>query len=190
MLLEKLVDGTMFPRKMMKQFYPDPTDKEKLKNLSDELKDAYYIFIKDFATCTSKHWRKYLNNLKDGNGTYHSHFTLSDEVFTFWFIYHQYEEEEHNAKEIHSMGREKWAEIYKSRPKGGEQFVKKNLPVYIKMYEMLKAFRDEGTVFHYFEKLFWEKFNQNKKSRKKRSIEDQLIEGKMPSAFVVPDDFS
>ena len=88
-----MMNGTMFPLDSICEFYTDGSNDNPNWTISEEIKEHYFIYIYDFCSFVSSHWKKYLKKVMQQNAAiFTKQLRTSDEAFTQWYIMVTYDE--------------------------------------------------------------------------------------------------
>ena len=122
----------------------------------DEVKDAWYSFLKEFCALVSYEWSDYLDNLFTAeNATFLGSLTISDEAFTEWTIHCKYEEMVTESESIASYGKEHWQATRRKRKRGiHDSRAKMNL--YLQLYRKIEQNRKNHLVNKQWQQIFFE----------------------------------
>ena len=144
----------MFDKSMFDEFYKFEYAED--FSVKEEVKKAYYEFIKKFCTLTSPTWREYLKLLDiSKDGKYGEHLTPSDEVFTYWYLYYFYDEAVRNVEYM----KEKDIELKdfpkkKPKDKGVKHMSSQYITEHAKLYSKLEEHRRNKDAYKFWQNIF------------------------------------
>lgn len=157
----------MFDEKYLDQFY----NRDFLTNpdrVTDEFKQAYFMYIDVFCKTTSSFWRKYINNeliLRD-DGHYTPNLTPSDEALTLWLLQEEIPKAKLDADLISTVGQEEWNKTREKRKRGQHNTVAKQSN-YVGFYNKIRLVRNDSDAFEFWKNLY---FNDLFSSRRNDEI--------------------
>ena len=95
---------------LLDDFYTFSESESDPFDVSEEVKDAYFIFIKDFCPMVSSTWKKYLSKYCENRDTasFVLQSTRSDEAYSYWLIRCLYTKVQGDAQFIKANGMKKW----------------------------------------------------------------------------------
>jgi hypothetical protein len=175
----KLVDGTIIDVSLFNQFYTyeesDNVEDGSTFDVSDEVKHAYFIFIKDFCPMVSSHWRKYINHkcLVRETATYLNQLTRSDEAFSYWLILCLEPRVASDFKLISENGMKKWNDDRK-KGKGGKHDSNVKFDEYIKIFNKIDMLRNNEKAYAFWMDIFFDQFFKEYQKKKNIQKEDGL----------------
>ena len=182
---EKLLDNNMFDISLMEEFYKYDANIE----VSDDVKNAYFIFINDFCTMVSSYWKKYLRDHCDDRekATFQMQLTRSDEAFTYLVLICHYEKRVEDAKLIQQVGFQSWNED-RLKGKSGKHEIQTNRDIYVTMFNKITQHRSNQAAYDYWCNIFFDKYFELKpamsKSNRKELIPSvNLISVPVPTSF-------
>lgn len=121
------------------------TDKDGKLEMSPEAEEEYFVFIFEFCSCTSHHWKNYLKVLMNcPEGTFRNKLTKSDEAFTAWYLFN-------SAKTLESYI-EKSAFEGKFKTPKGHKYACYNYDVYTELHNRVEHFRKNEAAYNELQK--------------------------------------
>ena len=163
--LDRLINGTMFDKNLLDEFYKfeDSNDFE----VKTEVKEAYFVFIKEFVTLVSPHWKSHLKCIKNRDlAKFGEDLTPSDEVFTFWFLKYNYDKEKRNADIIKATSEKLFKEKQKEQVVRGRHKSLEYYSEYLDIHEDLVKHRKNTRAYEEWQNIF---FDQHLSELKKKS---------------------
>ena len=158
----------------------------------DEVKSAYYIFIKDFCPLVSAHWRIYLGKLCKNRDTasFVNQLTKSDEAFTYWLIKCLIKKVEADIKFINEHGIQKWNSVRK-KGKGGKHDSNVRFDEFIKIFQKVDTLRNNEQAYKFWMDIFFNQFFKDYKQPKANKTDDHInISGASNKMIEIPKDFN
>jgi hypothetical protein len=147
----------MFKLNVMDEFRSSSQNTEKV-TMTDDVKDAWICFLKDFCTLVSYEWNEYLNNIvKKEKATFFGSLSTSDEAFTEWAIRCKYAEAALDTEEILKNGKEAWFQSRKKRKRGPHDSREK-LGLYSQLYNKILLHRANKVSHAEWQKIFFDKY--------------------------------
>lgn len=127
-------------------------------DVSDEVKEAYYSFIKEFCPMVSSHWKTYISkNCKiRETATFLNQLTRSDEAFTFWLIQCLEPKAALDHQFIVANGMNSWKE--RKRGKGGKHDSNVKFEEFIKIYNKIDIIRSNQMGYNFWMNIFFDKY--------------------------------
>jgi hypothetical protein len=178
---EKLQDGTMIDINLFEKFYQfgeSPTEGIEVTDsyLSDDVKNAYFIFIKDFCPMVSSTWKKYLCKFCDNRGTatYFNQLTRSDEAYSYWLIQCLYSKAVADFEIIKTHGIKKWNDERK-KGKAGKHDSNVKFDEYVKIFKKIDALRNDSKAYSFWMDIFFDKFFDNYKVNSSQQNNDLVV---------------
>ncbi len=173
----------MFDASLLNNFYiyEDSVNQESGASfdVSNEVKTAYYKFIKDFCPMVSAHWKKYLYKecAHRETATYLNQLTRSDEAFSFWLIQCLVPKVAADHKFITENGIKKWTEERK-RGKGGKHDSNVKFDEFLKIFNTIDMVRNNEKAYAFWMNIFFDQFFKEFKKRKLpvADKEDEIVD--------------
>lgn len=159
-------DGNMFNVNLLHEFYKFEDNAD--FDVSEEVKIAYYIFIKDYCPMVSSHWKTYMYKRckQRETATFLNQLTRSDEAFTFWLIQCLEPKAILDHKFILEHGMNSWK---RKRGRGGKHDSNVKFEEFIKTYNKIDMLRNNQKGYNFWMNIFFDQFFQNF-GKKKESI--------------------
>ena len=135
-------------------------------DVANEVKLAYYKFIKEFCPMVSTHWKKYLHGkcLLRETATYLNQLTRSDEAFSYWLILCLHPRVVADHKFITDHGLRKWTEDRK-KGKAGKHDSNVKFDEYIQIFQKVDLLRNNEKAYKFWMNLFFDQlFEEYNKS--------------------------
>jgi succinate dehydrogenase flavin-adding protein (antitoxin of CptAB toxin-antitoxin module) len=160
----------MFELEILDQFYEWKEDDENF-DVSDEVKQAYYIFIKDICTLVSSFFNHYLKSLEDRNSaTFVNNLTRSDEAFTYWLIKCQYNRCKDEAAILEQKGVQAW-EQERKKGKSGKHDSIARFDDYCDIFFKVKDIRENPKAYGFWQDIFFDvMFESQSKDKEKKTV--------------------
>lgn len=151
----------MFDKKMFDEFYKfEPNDPN--FTVDDKVKEAYTIFIGDFCPCVSKHWKNYLSILRlRQSATFVNKLTPSDEIYTYWWLTLNYDDEKSNVEYIIEHGEEDFKIKNKEEKTRGKHQVLQYQEYYVEVYLKIEDHRDDAKAWDYWQAIYFDTYLSN-----------------------------
>lgn len=139
----------MFKKEVMTRFYE--YDSAPTFQVEEEIKKAYFVFIKDFCTCVSSYWTNYLDVVRvKHNATFDQNLTPSDEVYAFWWLSFNLD------NEVKLFEKEE-KEIVTKKQRGPHQSIDYQ-DDYARMYINLEKHRENSVAWKYWQSIFFDHY--------------------------------
>ena len=191
----KSQDGTMFDVSLLDDFYKfeikDSQNDDNVFEVSDKVKHAYYVFIKDFCPMVSTHWRKYLGKLCKSRetATFHNQLTRSDEAFAYWLMKCLKKKVETDNQFIKENGLKKWTEERK-KGKGGKHDSNVRFDEYVKVFQKIDQLRNNQKAYSFWMNMFFDKFFDDYGTKSVQKDSQTIVRGEASNKSVeVRNDF-
>jgi hypothetical protein len=164
--IELVTQNEMFDIELLDKFYKFSNDSLDLKEVEEEVKEAYIMFIGVLVPVISLNWKQYLKTFvkNRSNPSYASNnnLTVSDEAYTLWLIKRYLPgivDEIKFNKPVAKKGRK------------GPHLSKTYKTEYMELFRIIDSFRNEdgpnnGEAFKYFEQMFFDTYFDSKGIKK------------------------
>lgn len=171
----------MFSKDCLDKFY-EYENKDDFE-VEDEVKSAYFVLIFHFCSCVSSHWKDYLSIIRNKeNATFINELAPSDEVYAFWFIQINYEEEKANAEYIKAEGDVELKKLNKKKGKRGKKHQSNEFfPEFKQLARELEEFRRNKDSYKFWMDIFFDEYfsdqqpKQPIKARKRRYADTEEL---------------
>lgn len=142
----------MFSIEMLEKFYDFKEDAN--FEVDDEVKKAYFVFIKDFCSCVSRYWRKYLEVIRVRDAaTFVNNLTPSDECYALWYLKCNYEREEKIALYSKTHSKQEIKQFEKEHPKGVNHSIE-YFNQYCDIFDKIEEHRVNAKAFKHWQHIF------------------------------------
>lgn len=160
-------------------------------DISDDIKSAYFTFIRDFCGNVSTVWKKYLKGYCEyrDTATFVQKLTRSDEAYAYWLVLCSYPKCVSDAEYIKKYSWDKWNQERKKGKAGKHDSVIK-FDDYVAVYNKITEVRENEKAYDFWQKIF---FSQFFKACKQESVikEQQPEKPKEKKATIlIPNDFN
>ena len=146
----------MFSYSMFEKFYEFNDDPN--FSVDEEVKQAYFIFIKDFVSCVSPFWKKYLKTIRVRDAaTFVNQITPSDEGYAIWYLTLNYEREHQVAVYSKTHSKPEIRQFEKENPKGLNQTLN-HFDDYVNIFDKIEAHRVNANAFQYWQNIFFDQY--------------------------------
>lgn len=131
--------------------------------ISDELQNAWFIFLKDFCPCVSYEWTNYLAHLsRDHRPGFHGFLSASDEAFAIWSIrikYQRMKEEVEKENLVAETDTSATKEKEKKGKRGGAHDSRLQIDSYVTLYHncIIPRLENEESA-NFWEKCFIDQY--------------------------------
>ncbi len=161
----------MFDVSLLNDFYTFEETSNEEFSVSEDVKKAYYIFIKDFCPIVSSYWRKYLCKLCQHRetATFAQQLTKSDEAFSFWLIRCLEPKVKSDTDFINTNGMSKWNEVRK-RGKGGKHDSNVKFDEYVNIFNKIDVLRSNQMAYAFWMNIFFDQFFKDYQKKKFRTM--------------------
>lgn len=148
----------MFKKEYLNHFYNIKKDED--EEISEDIKDAYLVFLRDFCKFTSIYWGGYIKKerIKKAllcNLTFKGNLTVSDEAICIWLIKLNYNVAYENSLDITRLGKEKYLQDRSNKRKQGQHDSKIHYDEYKKIFNKIKKGRADEESYNYWQKTFF-----------------------------------
>lgn len=145
-------------------------------DVSEEVKNAYYVFIKDFCPMISSTWKKYLCKFctSRDTATFLNQLTRSDEAYSYWLIQCLYKKAFTDYEIIKDQGLKKWNEERK-KGKAGKHDSNVKFDEYVKIFKKIDILRDNDKAYLFWMNIFFDKFFKDYKVKGTNQNGDTVV---------------
>ena len=180
----------MFDKDLLDEFY-EFDDHEEF-SVKKEVKEAYFVFIREFVTLVSPHWKSHLKTIKNRDvAKFGEDLTPSDEVFTFWYLKYNYDKEKKNADIIKATSEKDFKEKEKKKVVRGRHQSKDYFSKYLDIHDDLVAHRKDTKAYEAWQKIFFDQHLSELKNKKPRRASRAYITERAaphPEGYGLPPD--
>jgi hypothetical protein len=178
----------MFDISLMEKFYL--YNENKIENeISDDVKSAYFIFIREFCSSVSSVWKIYLKRFCEYRDTasFVQKLTRSDEAFAYWLVSCLYPKCVTDAEFIKKNSWDKWNQQRK-KGKAGKHVSLIKFDDYVAIYNKISELRENNTAYDFWQNIFFSQFfNVCKQESVPKPVPEQQKEKK--ATIAIPNDY-
>ena len=173
----------MFDISLLDQFYTFECNKNDGTpfDVTENVKEAYFIFVKDFCVNVSTVWKKYLKGFCQtrDTATFVQKLTKSDEAYAYWLYSCLFEKCVPDATVVEQHGWEKWNQDRKKGKAGKHDSVTK-FDEYVLIYNKISALRENHDAYQFWQNIFFEKlFKKTIQESKSKVVVEKTQEKKI-----------